>query len=98
MTREMVNREKETTNTVTCECLDCSCQYAPSPSPMASTVCTLVPLLPTVPVLAIVVRVVDGGTPPLASPQSYAQDLQRAAFGAGGTPDSISRSSMMDRE
>ncbi|KAI0647929.1 hypothetical protein C8Q79DRAFT_1008309 [Trametes meyenii] len=32
----------------------------------------------------------------VSSPQKYAQDLQRAAFGAGGTPDSISRSSMMD--
>ncbi|KAI0667654.1 hypothetical protein C8Q78DRAFT_1051956 [Trametes maxima] len=31
-----------------------------------------------------------------SSPQQYAQDLQRAAFGAGRTPDSISRSSMMD--
>ncbi|KAI0667646.1 hypothetical protein C8Q78DRAFT_1051924 [Trametes maxima] len=31
-----------------------------------------------------------------SSPQKYAQDLQRAAFGAGRTPDSISRSSMMD--
>ncbi|KAI0335780.1 hypothetical protein GY45DRAFT_1227643, partial [Cubamyces sp. BRFM 1775] len=30
-----------------------------------------------------------------SSPQKYVQDLQRAAFGPGGTPDTISRSSMM---
>ncbi|KAI0826917.1 hypothetical protein BC628DRAFT_1372583 [Trametes gibbosa] len=32
----------------------------------------------------------------VADPQKYARDLQRAAFGAGGTADSISRSSMME--
>ncbi|KAI0632230.1 hypothetical protein C8Q77DRAFT_1272279 [Trametes polyzona] len=33
-----------------------------------------------------------------SDPQKYALDLQRAAFGAGGTPDSISRSSMMESD
>ncbi|KAI0349594.1 hypothetical protein OH77DRAFT_1431935 [Trametes cingulata] len=30
------------------------------------------------------------------SPETYVQDLRRAAFGAGRTPESISRSSMME--
>lgn len=32
----------------------------------------------------------------VADPEKYVLDLRRAAFGAGSTADSISRSSMMD--